>query len=96
MARFQINEAFLTKHKASIGQGEPVVVEVRDVVNMGFLVVKALLSPSEVEGGEPLEVLDMTSFLGTGQQWYIKILEEAPEEDEAPSWDESALKWSGI
>ncbi len=96
MARYQINEAFLTKHKASIGQGEPVVVEVRDADNMGFQVVKALLSPSQLEGGEPLEILDPTSFLGKGQQWYIKVLEEVPEEEEAPSWDESALKWSGI
>lgn len=85
MAKYLIDETYLQKYRAEIERGEAVAVEVRDVENVSWLGVKALLSPSELPGAERVGIYNFVGAKPTGQEWYIKILEELAEEEEIPT-----------
>jgi len=85
MARYLIDEAYLRKYRNEIEQGQPVIVEVRDLEQVGWLAVKAILSNSPLEGGEKVKGWNFIGSTPTGQELYIKILEELPEEAVRPT-----------
>lgn len=66
--------------RQEIVDGEPIVVEVRDLDTFERLIVRALVAepPGAVEGGDELWVLDWTEKRRE-QAWSIKVLEELDE-----------------
>lgn len=85
MAKYLVDETYIQKFRPQIERGEPVSLEVRDVANVSWLGVKAVLSPTELPGGEKVSVYNFIGAFHTGQEFYIDILEELPEEADIPT-----------
>jgi len=97
MANYIINAAYVEKYKTAIGRGEPVDVEIRDERTKCFIDVKAILSRTEIEGGERVTPIQM---VGDGkyrdEDIFIKILEELPDEAEPIGVWDSPMSWSQV
>lgn len=77
MVNYDIDVSFIEQNKDKINRGIPIEAHIRDNENLSWKWVKALISPSPEQGGEPVELAHTaTSFDRTGEKWYIKILEE--------------------
>ncbi len=85
MAKYLVDETYIQKLRPQIERGEPVNLEVRDVTNLSWLGVKAILSPNELPGAEKVGVFNFISSSPTGQEYYITILEELPEDADLPT-----------
>ena len=96
MATYSINDAYVKKHKTAIELGEPVKVEIRDEGTMSYRNVKAILSRTEIEGGE--KVIPVHMMMGdkpSGEDLFIKILGDLSDEESLSSWDKP-LEWNWV
>jgi len=85
VAKYLIDETYIQKYRPQIERGEPISVEIRDVANVSWLGVKAVLSASEITGADKVAVHNFIGSFPTGQEFYINILEELPEEADIPT-----------
>ena len=85
MVKYLIDETYIQKFRAQIERGEPINVEVRDVANVSWLGVKAVISLTETPGAEKVGAYNFIGSLTTGQEYYINVLEELPEETDIPT-----------
>ncbi len=77
MADYEILEEYIESQKTEIDQGNPIVLEVRDMDTFERKVVRAQVAPPgcELEGGERLILRNLMENVSS-DQWKIKILEE--------------------
>lgn len=85
MTKYLIDETYIQKFRPQIERREPINVEIRDVASVSWLGVRAVLSPTEIEGAEKVGIYNFIGGLPTGQEWYITVLEELPEEADVPT-----------
>jgi hypothetical protein len=95
MGRYAANARYAEKFRAAFDKGEAVELEVRDEETYGWRNVKAIVSSTEMEGADPLTLLDDLG-VPLGETRYIKIIEDLAEERIPLSIYEDPLNWSGV
>jgi hypothetical protein len=70
------------KYKEQISKGEPIVLNVREISTGMWKRVKAIVSTEPAKGGKPAQILiDGGYGYKDRGKWYVKVLEELPEDD---------------
>jgi len=87
---YEIDESYIERNKDIIEAGKAIDVKVRNPEDLCWKKVKALISPSPIEGGERLQILSSYGLQSQQGDWYIKILEDLP--DDAPVYVSDNLK----
>lgn len=74
---FEVLEEYVHAQRATIDQGQPVVLEVRNTDTFERLVVRALVAPPGVELADsaPLSLMNLAENVAS-DQWRIRVLDE--------------------
>jgi hypothetical protein len=93
MSRYELDEAYVRKFRSEIEKGSTLAIQIRDGQDYSWKNVKAILSKTPLEGGEPLRVTNTVSGQRpTGETIYMKIVEELPDDVLLPSI-QGILNW---
>ena len=96
MAKYCINEDYIERYKEAIAQGEVIPLEIREEETRTFRNVKAILSFKEMGGAERITPVTKNNFRPKGEDMFIKILEDLPEEETPLSVWKDAWRWSQV
>jgi hypothetical protein len=75
-----IPEKDFKENEAALRRGEPVEIPVRKE-DLEWRRVKAIVSSSPAPGAKPADILTERGVVYDRGKWFVKVLEELPEED---------------
>lgn len=71
---YEMTRRFLDKYRGEISAGEPVNIQMRDVVTFEAVTARALVSEQDIEGADTLWIKDLQENRFP-KPWHVKVLE---------------------